>query len=112
MKGEGPAGDKLWGDTQCLEGQGPNMGPQPVAQRSAGATAAQSKSRSNELGAAEVVGANKETSVKHPKGNKGCSSVKVAWPAGQMKCLYMNACSTGRDGGYHGARKLLSDCCY
>jgi len=33
--------------------------------------------------------------VKHPKGNKGCSSVKVTWPTAHMKCLYMKVCSTG-----------------
>jgi len=99
VKGEGehigPAGDKMWGDTQWLEGWGASTGPQPVAQRSAGDTGAQSKSCRDELGAPEVGGTNKEVSVKHPKGNKGCSSVKVTWPAAQMKCLYANACSMG-----------------
>jgi len=33
--------------------------------------------------------------MKHPKGNKGCSSVKVAWPKAQIKCLYMNTRSMG-----------------
>jgi len=69
------------------------MGPQPVAQRHAGDTAAQSKSCGDELGAPQVVGANREASVKHPKGNKGCSSVQVTRPTAQMKCLYTNACS-------------------
>jgi len=72
MKGEGEhirlPGDKLWGDTQWLEERGASMGPQPVAQKHAGDTAAQLKSCRNELGAPEAVGANKETSVKHPKG--------------------------------------------
>jgi len=45
--------------------------------------------------APEVVGANKEASVKHPKGNKGCSYVKVAWPTAQMKFLYTNTDSMG-----------------
>jgi len=58
-------------------------------------TLQQSKSCRDELGAPEVVGANKEDSVKHPKGNKGCSSVKVTLPTAQMKCLYMNTNSMG-----------------
>jgi len=53
------------------------MGPQPVSQSRAGDTAAQSKSCRDELGAPEVVGANKQASVKYPKGKKGCSSMKV-----------------------------------
>jgi len=53
------------------------------------------KSCRDEVGAPEVVGANKEVSVKHPKGNKGCSSMKVTWPTAQRKCLYMSACSMG-----------------
>jgi len=93
----GPAGDKLWCDTQRLEGRDASTGPQPVAQRSAGDTAAQSKSCRDELGAPEVVGANKKASLKHPKGNKGCSSVKVkvTWPTAQMKCLCKNTHSMG-----------------
>jgi len=43
----------------------------------------------------ELVEVNKEASVKHLKGNKGCSSTKVTWPTAQMQCLYMNACSMG-----------------
>jgi len=71
------------------------MGPQPVAQRCAGDTLAQSKSCRDELAAPEVVTANKEASIKHPKGKKGCSSLKVTWPTAQMKCLYMKAHSMG-----------------
>jgi len=70
------AGDKLWGDTQQLEGRGASTGPPPVAQRRARDTAAQSKPCGDELGAPQVLGANEEASVKHPKGNKGCSSMK------------------------------------
>jgi len=33
--------------------------------------------------------------VKHPKGNKRCSSMKVTWPTAQTKCFYMNARSVG-----------------
>ena len=55
----------------------------------------QSKSCRDELGAPEVVGADKEACVKHPKGNKGCSSVKVTRPTAQTKGLYTNACSIG-----------------
>jgi len=47
------------------------------------------------VGASEVVGANKETSVKHPKGNKGCSTKNVARLTTQMRCLYTNTCSIG-----------------
>jgi len=89
------ASDKLWEDTQWLEGWGASKGPKPSAQRHAGDTAAQSKSCRDELGAPDLVGANKEASVKHLKGKKGCSFVKVAWPTAQMKCLYTNACSMG-----------------
>ena len=71
------ASDKQWDDTQWLEGQGDSTDPQPVAQRHAVDTAAQSKSCGDELEAPEVVGANKEAFVKHPKGNKQCSSVNV-----------------------------------
>ena len=99
MKWEGEhirlASDKLWSDAQRLEGWDASTGPQPPAQRHAGDTAAQSKSCRGELGAPEVVGANKEASVKHPKGNKGCSSVQVARPTAQMKWLYTNAHSMG-----------------
>jgi len=78
-----------------LEGRSASTSPQPDAQRHAEDTAAQSKSCRDELGAAEVVGANKEDSVKHPKGNKGCSSVRVTRPTAQMKCLYRNALCMG-----------------
>ena len=99
MKEEGEhirlAYDKLWDGTQQLEGWGASTGPQPVAQRHAGDTAAQLKSCGDDLGAPELVGANKETSVKHLKGNKGCSSKKVTRLTAQMKCLYTNARSMG-----------------
>jgi len=78
-----------------LEGQGASTGPQPVAQRCAGDTADKSKSCGDELGTPELVGANKEASVKHPKGNKGCSSVKMTWSTSQMKCLYTNTLNMG-----------------
>jgi len=42
-----------------------------------------------------VAGASKEASMKDPKGNKGCSSMKVTWPTAQMKCLCMNTRSMG-----------------
>jgi len=79
------SGDKLLSDTQRLEGWGASIGLQPVAQRCAGDTVAQLKSCREELGAPEVVTANKEASVKHPKGNSTCSSVKVTRPAARMK---------------------------
>jgi len=71
-----------WGDTQRLEGRGAPMGPQPVAQSRAGDTAAQPKSCRDELGAPEVAGANKEASVKRPRGSQGCSSMQVTRPPG------------------------------
>jgi len=83
----GLAGNKLWGDTQWLEGRGASIDPQSVAQRHDEDTAAPLKSRVHELGASEVVGANKEASVKHPKRKKGCSSMKVTQPTAQMKYL-------------------------
>jgi len=48
------AGDRLSGDTQWLEGWGASTGPQPVAQRYAMDTAAQSKSCGGKLGAPDV----------------------------------------------------------
>jgi len=99
MKGEeqntGLADDKIWGDTQWLEGWGASTSPQPVSQRCTGDTAAQSKPCRDELGTLEVVGVNKEASVKHLKGNKGCSSMKVTRLKTQMKCPYMNTHSMG-----------------
>jgi len=83
------------------------MVPQPVAQRHAGDTAAQSKSCTDELGAPEVVEANKEASVKHLKGNKGGSSLQVTHPAAQMKCLSTNTCSMGNRGEELEATVLL-----
>jgi len=47
------------------------------------------------VGALEVVGANKESSMKHLKGNKGCYTKKVTWPTAQTKCLYTNTHSMG-----------------
>ncbi|KAK4828983.1 hypothetical protein QYF61_001639 [Mycteria americana] len=54
-----------------------------------------SKSCGGELGAPEVRGANKETSMEHLKGNKEYSTRKVTWPTAQMKCHYTNAHSMG-----------------
>jgi len=54
-------------------------------QRHAGDNAAQSKSCRDELGPPEVVGADRETSMKHLKGNKGCSTEKVKQPTAHMK---------------------------
>jgi len=61
----------------------------------AGDTAAQSKSCRDKLGAPEVVGANNETSMKHLKRNKGCSTKKATRPTAQIKCLYTNTHSMG-----------------
>jgi len=71
VKGKGEhirlADGKLWCDTCWLEGQGASTGPQPVAQRCSGDTAAQSKSCRDELGAPEAVEANTEASVNTPR---------------------------------------------
>ena len=80
MNGEGehsrPVCDKLWDEAQWLEEWGASMGPQPVAQRCAGDTAAQSKSCRDKLGAPEVLGANKKTSVNTPREPR---SVPIRW---------------------------------
>jgi len=99
MKGErehiGLADDKTWVDTQWFKGWGGSMGPQSVYLRRAGDTVAQSKSCRHKLGAPQVVGPNKEASVKHLKGNKGCSSMKVTRLKAQMKWCYTNTHSMG-----------------
>ncbi|KAK4825362.1 hypothetical protein QYF61_026881 [Mycteria americana] len=88
--------DKLWDDTPRLEGQGASEGPQSVALRRAGYTAAHLKSYGDlTSGAPEVTGANRETPVKYLKGIKGCSSKKVTRPTAQLKFLYANACNMG-----------------
>jgi len=53
------------------------------------------KSCRGELEAPEVSGANKKIPMKHLKGKKECSAMKVTRPTAQMKCLYTNACSMG-----------------
>jgi len=53
------ARDKLWDDTQWLEGQGTGEGPQSVALRHAGYTAAHLKSYGDEPAAPEVIGSNR-----------------------------------------------------
>jgi len=50
------------------QGWGASEGPQPVGSRRAGYTAAHLKSYGEEPGAPEVIGANRETPVKHLKG--------------------------------------------
>ncbi|GAB0190818.1 nucleoside diphosphate kinase 6 [Grus japonensis] len=47
--------DKLWDDMPRLDGQGVSEGPQPVAWRHAGYTAAHLKSYGDEPGASEVI---------------------------------------------------------
>jgi len=112
VKGEGEhirlANDNLWNDTQWLQGRGASTGPQPVAQGCAENAAAQSKSCADELQAPEVTVPNTDTSMKrqHPKGNNGCSSMKMTWPAAQMKCVYLNAHSMGNKQEELEARKL------
>jgi len=58
-------------------------------------TAAMWKSCGRELEAPEVSGANKKIPMKHLKGKKGCSAMKVTRPTAQMKCLYTNTRSMG-----------------
>jgi len=99
VKGEGEqirlASDRLGDDTQWLEGWGASRSPQRVAHQHARDTAAMWKSCGRELEAPEVSGANKKIPMKHHKGKKGCSAMKVMRPTAQMKCLYTNACSMG-----------------
>jgi len=99
LKGEGDnsrlACDKLWDDMPRIEGGGANEGPQPLALRSAGYTAAHLKSYGDEPGFPEVIGTNEETPVKYFKGTKGCYSKKVTRPTAQQECLYANARSVG-----------------
>jgi len=45
--------------------------------------------------APEVSGANKKIPMKHLKGKKGCSAMKVTRPTAQVKFLYTNASSMG-----------------
>ncbi|KAK4826217.1 hypothetical protein QYF61_006161 [Mycteria americana] len=89
------AHDKPRDDTPRLEGWGASEGPQPVARRLAGYTAAHLKSYGDEPGPPEVIGSNRETPVKYLKRIKGCSSKKVTWLTAQLKCLYTNAGSMG-----------------
>jgi len=67
------AHNQLWDDTPRLEGWAASKGPQPVALRRAGYTAACLKTYGDEPGAPEVIRANRETPVKYLKGIKGCS---------------------------------------
>jgi len=48
-----------------------------------------------EQGLADVLGTNKETSVKCLKGVRVCSSKKVTWSIAHLKCLCTNAHSMG-----------------
>jgi len=99
VKGEGEplrlASNSLGEDTQWLEGWGGSRSPQPVAQQHVRDTAAMWKSCGRELEAPEVSGANKKIPMKHLKGKKGCSAMKVTRPTAQMKCLCTNASSMG-----------------
>jgi len=89
------ASDRLGEDTQWLEGWGASRSPQPVAQQQVRDTAAMWKSCRGELEAPDVSGANKKIPMKHPKGKKECSAMKVRRLTAQMKCLYRNARSMG-----------------
>jgi len=89
------ARDRLWDDTPGSEGRGASEGPQPVALRRAGYTAAHLRCCEDEPEAPEVTGATRETPVKSLRGIKGCSSEKVTQPTAQLKRLYTNAHSVG-----------------
>ncbi|GAB0209472.1 hypothetical protein GRJ2_003414300 [Grus japonensis] len=78
-----------------LEGQGASKGPQPVAQRCAGYTAAHLKSNGDEPGAPDIIGTNTETSIKSLKGIPATPASQSASLGAQLKCLYANACSMG-----------------
>jgi len=78
-----------------LGGRAASKDPQPGAPRHAGCTAARLKSYGDEPGAPEVIGAKRESPVKHLKGIKGCSCEEVTRPTAQLKCLYTNAHSMG-----------------
>ena len=52
-------------------------------------------SNKEEPGAADVLGANRETLVKYLKENRAYSSKKVTRSTAQLRCLYTNACSMG-----------------
>ena len=81
MKGEGEpirlASNTLGEDTQWLEGWGASRSPQPVAQQQVRDTAAMWKSCRGKLEVPEVSGANEKIPMKHLKGKKGCSAMKV-----------------------------------
>ncbi|GAB0181485.1 hypothetical protein GRJ2_000613800 [Grus japonensis] len=70
-------------------------GPQPVAQRRAGYTAAHLKSYGDESGSHEVIGANRETLVKYLKGIPATPASQSASSEAQLKCLYANDHSMG-----------------
>ncbi|KAK4810837.1 LOW QUALITY PROTEIN: hypothetical protein QYF61_008809 [Mycteria americana] len=89
------AQEKLRDDVPRLEGAGASEGTQPVSLRCAGYTGAQLKLNGVELGDTEVIGAKRETPVKHLKAQKGCSSMKETRTTAQLKCLYTNARSMG-----------------
>ena len=120
MKGEGEhirlPGDKLWGDTQWLEGRGASMGPQPVAQKHAGDTAAQLKSCRNELGAPRGSRSQQGSFHERPQGKQGVFLYEgdMANSPDEMPLHEhtQHGKQTGRAGSYHAARKLWLDCHY
>lgn len=44
---------------------------------------------------ADVLGTNRQIPVKHPKGIKACSFIKLTQLTAQLKCLYTNVSSMG-----------------
>ncbi|GAB0186642.1 hypothetical protein GRJ2_001129500 [Grus japonensis] len=85
----------LWDDTPRLEGQGAGEGPQPIAQRRAGHTAACLKPRGDEPGAPEATKTNRETLREYIKGIPATPANKSASSGAQLKCLYTNTWSMG-----------------
>ncbi|GAB0210021.1 mitochondrial enolase superfamily member 1 [Grus japonensis] len=85
----------LWDDVPRLEGRGAGEGPQPIAQRCAGCTAARSKPRGDEPGAPDATGTNRETLGRYIKRIPATPANKSASSGSQLKCLYANARSMG-----------------
>ncbi|GAB0192581.1 hypothetical protein GRJ2_003481800 [Grus japonensis] len=99
-KGEGDnirlACDMLWDDvSSMLQGQGAGEGPQRIAQRRAGHTAACSKPRGDEPGAPDATGTNRETLGEYIKRIPAAPANKSASSGTKLKCLYANARSMG-----------------
>ncbi|GAB0205823.1 hypothetical protein GRJ2_003047900 [Grus japonensis] len=89
--------DKLWDDVPGLEGPSAGEGPQPIAQRRAGHTAACLKPRGDEPGAPDATGTYGETLRRYIKGIPAAVAHQSASSGAQLKCLYTNAWSMGNE---------------